>query len=139
MTAITAHATVRADALLEAIDLDRLRISRELDSARRVELGQFLTPAPVARQLAAMFGPVSRDVRILDPGAGIGSLGSLGASLVAHLLSRRQVLSGITLRAYELDEMLFSQLKRTSEALDELCASAGVAFEASQNPERLKQ
>ena len=136
MTAITAHAIVRADALLEAIDLDRLRISRELDSARRVELGKFLTPAPVARQLAAMFGPVSRDVRILDPGAGIGSL---GASLVAHLLSRMQVPSGITLRAYELHEMLFSQLKRTSEALDELCASAGVAFEASQNPERLKQ
>ena len=120
-------ATTHADALLEAIDLDRLRISRELDPDRRTELGQFITPAPIARQLTAMFEPVTGDVRVLDPGAGIGSL---GAALVARLVSQQQAPRSITLRAYEVDEVLCSQLRRTAEALNELCAFAGVAFTA---------
>jgi adenine-specific DNA-methyltransferase len=120
-------AATHADALLKAIDLDRLRIGRELDPDRRSELGQFITPAPVARQLAAMFGQVTGDVRVLDPGAGIGSL---GAALVARLVSQEQVPASITLRAYEVDEALCGQLRRTAEALHELCAFAGVAFAA---------
>jgi adenine-specific DNA-methyltransferase len=127
MTLTTASANHRTDALLEAIDLDRLRISRELNSARRAELGQFLTPAPIAHQLATMFEPVVGDVRVLDPGAGIGSL---GAALVARLLSQEQPPTSITLCTYELDEALSSQLKRTVDALGELCASAGVTFAA---------
>jgi adenine-specific DNA-methyltransferase len=127
MTLTTAPANHRADALLEAIDLDRLRISRELDPARRAELGQFLTPARIAHQLATMFEPVMGDVRVLDPGAGIGSL---GAALVARLLSQEQIPTSITLCVYELDEALYSQLKQTVDALGELCASAGVAFAA---------
>lgn len=127
MTTAAAPPEQRPDLLLEAIDLDRLRLSAELDTTRRADLGQFLTPAPIARQLASMFSPLTGDVRILDPGAGIGSL---GAALVAKLLVQDRVPTSITLRAYEIDATLFSQLERTCRALDELCAAAGVAFKA---------
>src|SRR6202034_3040926 len=127
MALITAPADHRADALLEAIDLDRLRLSRELAPPGRAELAQFLTPVPIARQLAGMFEPLVGDVRILDPGAGIGSL---GAALVVRLLGQQQAPASITLQAYELDKTLSFQLKRTVEALEKLCDSAGVAFTA---------
>ena len=40
--------------LIEQVDLFRLDANRQLDSRRRVELGQFMTPAPIARLMAAM-------------------------------------------------------------------------------------
>jgi adenine-specific DNA-methyltransferase len=42
--------------------------------SRQEELGQFLTARPVAEFMASMFGPLPRTVRLLDAGAGAGSL-----------------------------------------------------------------
>jgi len=44
--------------------------------AEKEQLGQFLTPLEVARLVASLFRPLSSSVpiRLLDPGAGIGSL-----------------------------------------------------------------
>ena len=44
--------------------------------SRQDELGQFLTAAPVADFMASMFGLLPRTVRLLDAGAGAGSLTS---------------------------------------------------------------
>ncbi|MCX6867826.1 MAG: hypothetical protein NTV46_16730 [Verrucomicrobia bacterium] len=41
------------------------------------ELGQFLPAAPVAGFMASMCGPLSRVVRLLDAGAGVGALNLL--------------------------------------------------------------
>lgn len=46
----------------------------EQPSQRRRELGQFFTPAPVARFMASLAQPGRRVHRILDPGAGSGIL-----------------------------------------------------------------
>jgi adenine-specific DNA-methyltransferase len=113
------------DALVEAIDLSRVRLSRELDATRRDELGQFLTPAPVARALAAMFTPLTGKVRLLDPGAGIGML---GAALVASLLAQEVPPTTITLTAYEVDEAMHRGLDQTLTDIADVCARAGVAF-----------
>lgn len=127
MALAASHVASRLDALLQSIDLERLRLSRELDPARRAELGQFLTSAPAARQLAALLRLAGADLRILDPGAGIGSL---GAALVAHLLTDQAPPASITLRAYELAAPMWSGLERTVEALHDLCDKAGVRFSA---------
>jgi len=113
------------EALLEAIDLSRARLSRGLDDARREELGQFLTPAPVARAMAAMFRPLTGEVRLLDPGAGIGML---GAALVATLLAQDVVPTTITLTAYEIDEAMHGGLHQTLADVADVCSRAGVAF-----------
>ena len=42
--------------------------------SRQEELGQFLTASPVADFMASMFGPLPRTMRLLDAGAGAGSL-----------------------------------------------------------------
>jgi adenine-specific DNA-methyltransferase len=100
MPALALSLADRVEAVLESIDLARLRLSGELDSQRRDVLGQFLTPAPVARQLAAMFSPPTGDLRVADPGAG---LGSLGAAVVARFLMQEARPAAITLTAWEID------------------------------------
>jgi len=41
--------------LVERVDLYRVSAIRQLDPDRRVALGQFLTPPPIARFMASLF------------------------------------------------------------------------------------
>jgi adenine-specific DNA-methyltransferase len=118
----------RSPDLLESLDLERLRISSTLEAARRDALGQFLTPAAVAKQIAAMSADLAGDVHLLDPGAGIGVL---GASLVTRLLTQHSPPTSIALTAFEVDDTMLPSLKRTMEALVEICAAAGIPFRSS--------
>jgi adenine-specific DNA-methyltransferase len=67
---------------------ERLRLS--ISGEHRKRWGQYVTPAKLVRFMAqaAAAGPVNRCVRILDPGAGTGSL---GLALAEELLERRRV------------------------------------------------
>ena len=117
----------RTSEFLEALDIARLRIARRGDVQRRAELGQFLTPAPVAQQLAAMFQPLTGCVRILDPGAGIGVL---GATLIACLIAQDEPPDEITLTVYEIDANLLGALEQTLDDLAGICDGAGIRFAA---------
>jgi adenine-specific DNA-methyltransferase len=116
-----------ADALLGAIDLARLRVSQQLDPERRALLGQFMTPGDIARQLAGMLLVSGGEVRILDAGAGIGSL---GAAVVAQLIAQEPSPAQISLTAYELEGEMQAGLRQTMEGLAEICDSVGVTFKA---------
>jgi len=59
--------------LSRKVDSYRLEASRKLDPQRRSALGQFMTPEPVARFMASLFGDWSgNEMRLLDAGAGVG-------------------------------------------------------------------
>lgn len=45
-----------------------------LDQSKRGQLGQFYTPFAISRFMASLFQDISGNVRLLDPGCGIGSL-----------------------------------------------------------------
>ncbi|KAF1045510.1 Eco57I restriction-modification methylase domain-containing protein [Xylophilus sp.] len=62
--------------LLERADQLRRGLSQTIDGRHKSTLGQFMTPAPVARFMAAMFPPGSSagECRLLDAGAGLGAL-----------------------------------------------------------------
>lgn len=74
-----------ARALVDQLDRRRLEVSPSLDQRRRRKFGQFMTPAPVARTIAQMFGAYPCRVRLLDAGAGMGSL---TAAFVAVVLTQ---------------------------------------------------
>ena len=116
-----------AASLLERVDLLRHQASCRLDKGRRAELGQFLTPAPVASLMASMFQAELPTVRILDPGAGIGVL---SAALVAELCQRAVLPAEIAVTAYEVDQTLGPYLGDTLSACRALCDRVGVRFEA---------
>jgi adenine-specific DNA-methyltransferase len=117
----------KADDLLGWVDLLRLDASRKLEGGRRAQLGQFLTPAPVARLMAAMLKEAPEQVRLLDPGAGVGTL---FAAAVAEFCGREGRPRAIRVTAYEIDPKLAEYLPDTFGLCEAACRSAGIAFSA---------
>lgn len=110
--------------LLDWVDGLRLHVGRKLAEGRRKELGQFLTPAPVARLLADMFEPTERQsIRLLDPGAGVGSL---TAAFVAAACAWKTPPLKIEAELYELDGLIVDHLSETIGVCRRACEVAGV-------------
>ncbi len=115
-------------ALVEQVDSVRLLLSNRLDAARRADLGQYFTPAPIARLMASLFAARVGTIRILDAGAGVGNL---SAALVAELCERQERPTAIELTAYEVDTALIPHLNDALDACDATCARAGIDFKAT--------
>jgi adenine-specific DNA-methyltransferase len=112
--------------LLAKIDALRLRADASLSAERRAELGQFMTPAPIARFMAGLFENLAGEVRLLDPGAGVGSL---TAAFVDRYLTANDHGAAIHAAAYELDTVMLNELDTTLAACQRACAASGVAFD----------
>lgn len=89
---------------LSAIDLLRLDANRRLDPKRKAEFGQFMTPASVASFMASLFSGRGGEVRLLDAGAGVGSL---TAAFIEHWGRDR-----VAVTAYEVDGVLLAYLRQ---------------------------
>ena len=93
------------------IDELRMKISSKLDRKQRSELGQFMTPSPVATFMASLFSPIDgKSVRLLDAGAGIGSLTD---AFLSRLKESGIDLANVEATAYEVDDLLRSEFERT--------------------------
>jgi len=79
------------------------------EPSRRQELGQFLTPKPVAGFMASLFEAAWRELNLLDAGAGVGAL---SAALVQRLCREERKLERISITAYELDPALIGPLQK---------------------------
>ncbi len=112
--------TSRADAL-------RRKVSPRLKADRRGKLGQFMTPESVAADMAAMFGEMPDDVRLLDAGAGMGAL---TAAFVAEALARPRPPRSIAVTAFEVDADMAGLLRDTLDDCRDACEAAGVTFRA---------
>lgn len=115
----------RLDDILHLVDMYRHDANRRLDTHRKIELGQFLTPMSVAQLMASMLVCHEPVVSLLDPCAGVGSL--LAAS-VAELCRRPNLPSEIHITAYEIDPMLAVYLRDTLGLCEEMCRHVGILF-----------
>lgn len=113
--------------LLGFADAQRLAATAVLDQERRAEMGQFLTPSAVAQLMASMFRAPRAEVRLLDPGAGAGSL---SAAAVAAMLASSERPNSIELVAYEVEPALEPHLRQTLDACGLASEAAGVSFTA---------
>ncbi|AUX48561.1 SAM-dependent methyltransferase [Sorangium cellulosum] len=111
--------------LLGAVDLHRAEACRHLDPARRSALGQFLTPPPVASFMASLFQQLGPSVRLLDAGAGVGTL---TAALVAEACSRPAPPAEIHAVGYELDPDFVKLLSESMAACRAACRPLGITF-----------
>ena len=111
---------------MEAVERLRTDAAARLDPDTRARLGQFLTPVPVARLMASMIRGGGGHVRIVEPGAGVGSL---VAAAVEALAGRAHPPERITVTAYELDPVLAARIPETFRWCEEVCGRAGTAFE----------
>jgi adenine-specific DNA-methyltransferase len=118
-------------ALLRTVEDFRASATRRLDASRRVELGQFLTPALIGKFMAEFCEASGVSLRVLDPGAGVGSL---TASVIAELCTRQRHPVKVSVSAYELDPVLIDYLRQTMDLCRDLCALVGIQFDGQIKP-----
>ncbi|MHB0974784.1 MAG: Eco57I restriction-modification methylase domain-containing protein [Acidobacteriaceae bacterium] len=92
------------------LDPIRREVSAKLDRKQRSALGQFMTPTNVADFMAGLFPPIKGNVRLLDAGAGIGSL---SAAFLERWAREGQGLGHVDVTAYEIDPVLRARLADT--------------------------
>ena len=99
--------------MLATVEQSRRRLSKAIDPKQKSLLGQFFTPANIARFMAGLF--VDRgdgNCRLLDAGAGIGSLSAafLDRWACGDFHFRR-----VAIDAFEIDDSLHPYLTGTLE------------------------
>ena len=108
------------ETLVLAAERRRVDAASILPASRRADLGQFFTPLRAATLIASMPRlPSVGSVRILDPGAGVGSL---TAAIVARLLRETPGLA-LEIVAVEADSEVAPFLEQTMDD----CRAAGAA------------
>ncbi|TVP98223.1 MAG: SAM-dependent methyltransferase [Planctomycetaceae bacterium] len=109
---------INAEALRQALGEDSV-------AEHQSQLGQFLSPLPIAEFMASLFPTIEGNVRLLDPGAGIGSL---TAAFVEEACGRKRKPVSIDVSAYEVDPRMESGLNRTLSDCAKRCQGVGVRF-----------
>lgn len=87
----------------------RLKANQELDSDRKAEWGQFMTPDATADFMAGLFDEPSGAVRLLDAGAGVGSL---TAAFVRDFSA-----TSVTAECWEVDPVMCGHLAPLLDAV----------------------
>ena len=120
-----AEPSMNAIALAEAVDFYRIDASLKLDPGRRAALGQYMTPVPISRFMASLFSDTHGDLRILDPGAGVGSL---TAALAERFLGPGPLARprSVEFVCYEIDSVLSAYLSDTLRHAEARCEQAQV-------------
>lgn len=108
------------------LDVVRKTLNGSTCRKERSKIGQFLTPAWIARFMASLFVREVEHVRILDAGAGAGAL---FAACVEDLASRKRKPLSIKVVAYENDERILPYLKETMKRCESVCKAAGIPFQ----------
>src|SRR5882672_12650086 len=112
--------------LIDSVDFFRVDANRKLDPERRSELGQFMTPPATARLMASMFQVTTEHIKLLDAGAGVGSL---TAAFVGEVCAREQKPKSIHVTSYEIDPVLIEYLADSLDQCRKTCEHAGIEFE----------
>jgi adenine-specific DNA-methyltransferase len=109
-------------------EVDRLRAAAFLKCSdeQRSRLGQFPTPVGIARYMASLIGVTGTSIRLLDAGAGVGSLTT---AFVASILERERVPIAVDVTAFEIDKGLAIHLKDAFGLCDMSCREAGIRFD----------
>jgi len=111
------------------LDFRRLDVARQISSERQARLGQFFTPSSIAEFMAEMLETMTsvEHMRILDAGAGIGSL---SAALVVKVLGQAVLPKSIEITAFEIDPFVRGYLEATLNLCRNHCRELGVHFSA---------
>ena len=96
--------------MLSEVEQARLQLSKGTDAKKKSQFGQFLTPGGTATFMAGLFPPAEGTCRLLDAGAGIGSLAS---AFLERWSSGGFGFQRVEVDAFEIDGSLHSQLSKT--------------------------
>jgi len=108
------------------VDLDARRVeaSARLDPTERARLGQFMTPFTIASFMASLFRKWPSEVRLLDPGAGVGSLTE---AYFQRFVVKAPKGASLAVTAFEIDPILLEYLSDYLSLLPPRAQAAGVS------------
>lgn len=112
---------------IRPIDEARLEASKQLDPARRSQLGQFMTPTSIADFMTSLFARWPRTVRLLDPGAGVGSLTE---SFAERFIANAPAGASLEAHCYEIEPLLRDYLSDHLREVGAHCERRGHRFSA---------
>lgn len=91
----------------------------------RSEHGQFFTPPLIAHMMAALFENLPSEIRLLDAGAGVGTL---TAAFVDEIVIQKKLPKRIDITVYEQELEFQPYLKETLEKCRQACEQVGISF-----------
>lgn len=114
--------------LLSEINQRKAYASLHLDIESRKKHGQYLTPANIARMMAGMlhFDDI-KEVRLLDPGAGIGTL---TIACIERILNNHIPVTHIHATAFETEPLFVKHMHDMLEFCKTICKDAGIVFQS---------
>ncbi|HKR59867.1 MAG TPA: Eco57I restriction-modification methylase domain-containing protein, partial [Pyrinomonadaceae bacterium] len=115
---------------LRAIDEIRLQASRQLDPAEKSRLGQYMTPTAIADFMASLFTQWPNHMRLLDAGAG---LGSLTEAFTERFFSEAPKGSTLEASTFEINHLLLNYLSVHMDDLAEKAEARGLRFISAIN------
>lgn len=113
--------------ILDYVDFLRLDASSRVRNQNKEKLEQFFSSAPLASLMASMLNYDKEQIKILDPGAGVGSL---FAACIDEILRRDFKPKEISVTAYEIDDSLYEYIKNVFEICGNACKEKGIKFSA---------
>ncbi|MGR6128261.1 Eco57I restriction-modification methylase domain-containing protein [Paenibacillus sp. SER-28] len=108
---------------LELVDKIRRESSVSIENSKQIELGQYFTNTKIASLMASMFNDGRSEIRLLDAGAGVGSL---SAAFIAEMCCRGDRPKEISIVAYEKDPVLLPYLFKTRDICNNTCKQLGI-------------
>lgn len=131
-------ATVRTNSLNQGGRLGPLsycsQIQEEYEGTtsieERKEKGQVFTPPGVCRYMAGLFSDIPQTFKLLDPGAGLGTLTAAVCERVLSLRSPRKLEAHL----YETDPLVRPLLEKTMSHCRDMLHSAGHGFSFTIEP-----
>ena len=103
--------------------LEKERISHAIGTSvyHKEFFGQYFTPYPIAKFMSSLFPATDKKIKLLDPGAGIGTL---SCSFMERIIKEKWNTPDIHISAYDIDKDVY-------EVLNENIASSSSAFKKS--------
>ena len=110
--------------LLESSERYRQQLEAGSSAEEWKRKGRYFTPNPVCRFMASLFSKPGKDFRLLDPGAGVGSLTAAFCTRWSQLTSPRR----LEVHLFENDPAAVSLLEKNMEECGRSMRAAGHQF-----------
>ena len=94
-------------ALAETLENERKAHAVTTSSKHKESFGQYFTPYSIAKFMSSLFPATDKEIRLLDPGAGIGTL---SCSFMERIIEEHWNTPDIHISAYDIDNDIFDTL-----------------------------
>lgn len=108
--------------LSDFADICRITANNKLDPKVKSSLGQFMTPSPICDFMASLFDRVEGDIKLLDPGCGVGSL---SAAFIQRVILNGKA-SSIDGNFFEIEEKMLPFLEDVIQSSANKANNSGI-------------